>query len=114
MPNVIIDLYIPHANCPCSPARNDPKADRFNALLLDLKEQRPGLAYRVFALNTHFAMFKANPRVAAVLRDEGHDALPLVFVEGELRFKGAYPTREELEAALNGHGDSGQPGRKSL
>lgn len=102
MSNIIIDLYIPHASCPCSPARNDPKAERFNALLLDLKEQRPGLAYRVFALNTHFAMFKTNPLVATILRDEGHDALPLVFIAGELRFKGAYPSRGELEAALDG------------
>lgn len=101
MSAALIDLYIPRASCPCSPGKCDPKADRFNELLLELKEERPGLAYRVFALNTHFAMFKANPEVAAILRDEGHDSLPLVFVDGVLRFKGAYPSREDLLGALD-------------
>lgn len=101
MPEALIDLYIPRASCPCSPGRCDPEADRFNELLLELKEQRPSLAYRVYALNTHFAMFKSNPAVAAILRDEGHDSLPLVFVDGALRFKGAYPSLDEMLAALD-------------
>lgn len=101
MPEAVIDLFIPRASCPCSPGKGDPKADRFNELLLDLKAERPGLAFRVYALNTHLAMFKSNPVAAEVLRNEGHDALPLVFVDGALRFKGAYPSREDLLAALD-------------
>jgi len=101
MPATLIDLFIPFASCPCSPGRNDPKAERLDQDLLDLKAERPELAYRVYALNTHFAQFKANPQVAEILRDQGHDSLPLVFIDQVLRFKGVYPSRQELAAALD-------------
>ena len=47
------------------------------------------------------AAYVDNAAVAATLKDEGTDALPLFFVDDELVWSGSYPSTEKLAELLN-------------
>lgn len=80
----------------------DPDLVNFAAMLSqlgshDIKVERYNLSQQPMA-------FAQNPAVKALLEKEGTEVLPLIFLDGEIRFKGRYPTHHErpgfLRAAL--------------
>ncbi len=96
-----LDVFVAKLPCACSPGGVDRRTEAFNRILIDLKNERGGnLVFNIHALNLHFQRFKNNPAMARILQEEGHDALPVVFVGGEPVFKRVFPGREELEQAI--------------
>ena len=95
-----IQVYDPPMCCPtgvCGPDV-DPVLPRFAGLLAQLggagvKVERYNLAQQPLA-------FVQNPAVKAFLDQEGTDALPAIFIDGELALKGAYPDPEQRAAWL--------------
>ena len=74
----------------------DPDLVNFAAMLAQLgthgvKVERHNLGQQPMA-------FAQNPSVKAMLEKEGPEALPFIFIEGELRLKGRYPTAAERPA----------------
>ena len=94
----IIQVYDPAMCCSsgvCGPDV-DPVLPRFAGLLLQLgnagvKVERYNLAQQPLA-------FVRNPAVKALLDQEGTDALPAIFIDGEVVLKGAYPDTEQRAA----------------
>jgi arsenite methyltransferase len=87
----MIQVYDPAMCCStgvCGPDV-DPVLPRFAGLLAQLggagvKVERYNLAQQPLA-------FVQNPTVKALLDHDGTDALPAIFIDGELALKGAYP-----------------------
>ncbi|MDQ8197921.1 arsenite efflux transporter metallochaperone ArsD [Pelagicoccus enzymogenes] len=44
--------------------------------------------------------FAQNAEVKAILEKDGDSALPLIFINGNLHFRGTYPTASQLEKVL--------------
>lgn len=44
--------------------------------------------------------FVANPKVTGLMQAFGDEALPVLIVDGEIRTRGHYPTRDELAAIM--------------
>lgn len=55
-----------------------------------------GAEVRRYNLGQEPGAFAGNEQVRTLLQDKGEDALPVVFVDGEFRSSGRYPTRDEL------------------
>ena len=93
-----IQVYDPPMCCStgaCGPDV-DPVLPRFAGLLAQLgaagvKIERYNLAQQPLA-------FVQNPAVKALLDQNGTDALPAIFIDGELALKGAYPGTEQRAA----------------
>ena len=93
-----IQVYDPPMSCPtgiCGPDI-DPDLVGFAAMLAQLATQ--GVAVTRYNLGKQPMAFAENPSVKALLDREGPAALPLVFLDGEIRFKGRYPTHDERPA----------------
>ena len=73
----------------------DPALVSFAALLTQLSQQ--GVKVERYNLGQQPMAFIQNPAVKALLDTEGVAALPLLFVDGEVRLKGRYPTEGERE-----------------
>ncbi len=94
----LIQVYDPAMCCStgvCGPDV-DPVFPRFAGLLAQLggagvKVERYNLAQQPLA-------FVQNPTVKALLDKDGTDALPAIFIDGELALKGAYPELEQRAA----------------
>ncbi len=94
-----IQVFDPPMCCPtgvCGP-QVDPALVRFAADLDWLKGR--GVAVERFNLAQTPAAFAGNPVVTAAMRARD-DALPLLLVDGEVAFQGAYPARDALAARL--------------
>ena len=93
-----IQVYDPAMCCSsgvCGPDV-DPVLPRFAGLLAQLggtgvKVERYNLAQQPLA-------FVQNPAVKALLEQDGTDALPVIFIDGELAMKGTYPDLEQRAA----------------
>ncbi len=96
----LIQVYDPPMCCStgvCGPDV-DPILPRVAGLLSQLsgmgvKVERHNLAQQPLA-------FVQNPAVKALLDAEGPDALPALFVDGKLIFKGRYPEQAERAALV--------------
>lgn len=83
----------------------DPGLVRFAALLTQLSQK--GVKVERYNLGQQPMAFVQNPEVKALLDKEGVDALPLIFVDGQMHLKGRYLTdmeRETLSRAVLGGG----------
>lgn len=91
----LIQVYDPPLCCStgvCGP-EIDPELVKFAALLSQLTES--GIRVERYNLGQQPMAFVDNPKVKACLDEDGMDALPLVFWDGEERCKGRYPDIEE-------------------
>lgn len=59
-----------------------------------------GVEFERYNLAHEPAAFFDSVLVRTALQAEGPACLPLVLIDGEIRFRGAYPTRRELAAAV--------------
>jgi Arsenical resistance operon protein ArsD len=96
----IIEVFDPAMCCStgvCGPSV-DPELARFEADLRWIAAQGPKvIRYNLAQAPGEFA---GRPVVAAMLKSGGEDVLPIVLVDGKLRFSGTRPSRSDLAAPL--------------
>jgi len=98
----VIELFDPPMCCPtglCGPA--------LDQTLLDVSEmimavQAEGTTVERYQMTSHPHKFMNNNDVMRLVREQQMAALPITAVHGQVIKTGAYPTLEELRAALNG------------
>lgn len=99
MSEIEFEVFVKSVPCPCSPGLSDRKAEQVFAVLEEVKARLgSAMTYKVHALN-NLAAFRANEQMSALLRDEGHAALPVFFLNGELVSKGTIPDADTLAQA---------------
>ena len=95
-----IEVFDPAMCCStgvCGPSV-DPELARFEADLRWLGTQ--GASVTRYNLASEPGEFVARPVVAAMLADGGEDVLPIVLLDGKVRFSGTWPSRTDLAAPL--------------
>jgi hypothetical protein len=93
-----IQVYDPPMCCStgiCGP-EIDPALVKFAALLAHFAES--GIIVERYNLGQRPMAFVENPKVKALLDQDGMDVLPLVFWDGELKSQGRYPDDDERVA----------------
>lgn len=95
-----VEIYDPALCCSTGVCGPTPDSDltAFASTLEKLKAQ--GVAVSRHNLAQEPLAFAQNAAVKSILETEGDSALPLVFIDGTLQFRGAYPTAAQLEQAL--------------
>jgi len=76
----------------------DPILPQVAGFLHHLKEL--GVAVERFNLSQQPMAFVESAEVKAILQSEGVEALPLLFIDGKLALKGAYPDHEKRQEWL--------------
>ncbi len=91
----LIQVYDP-AMC-CSTGVCGPDVDPVLPRVAGLLSQLAGMGVNIerYNLAQQPLAFVQNPAVKALLDAEGTDALPAIFVDGKLAFKGRYPEQPE-------------------
>lgn len=98
-----IEIYDPAMCCStgvCGPSV-DPELVRIQEALRQIRKQAPDVHVVRSGLSSDPQAFVANAAVTELLKSEGPECLPLVFVDGELVSKGSYPSTIQLLAFLN-------------
>ena len=97
-----IEIYDPAMCCStgvCGPSV-DPELVRIQEALRQIGKQAPEVQVARHGLSSDPQAFVANASVAALLKDNGPECLPLVYADGDLISKSGYPSDEELQAVL--------------
>ncbi len=97
-----VAFYDPPMCCPtglCGPALDQTLLDT-NDLVLALKAR--GLQVERYQMVGHAQAFLSNAEVMRLVRAQNVAALPITTVRGVVIKSGSYPTRAEVEAALDG------------
>jgi hypothetical protein len=98
-----IEIYDPAMCCStgvCGPSV-DPELVRIQETLRQIQKQAPDVQVVRSGLTSDPQAFVANTAVAELLKSEGPECLPLVFVDGDLVSKGRYPADVQLLSILN-------------
>lgn len=101
-----IEIFDPAMCCStgvCGPSV-DPELVRIQEALRQIQKQAPEVQVSRYGLSTDPQAFVANAKVAELLKNEGPQCLPLVFVDGELFCKGIYPGNLKLHETLKSAG----------
>ncbi len=97
-----IQIYDPAMCCStgvCGPSV-DPELVRIQETLRQLQKQAPEVQVQRYSLSTEPQAFVANTAVSELLKCEGPECLPLIYVDGVLVCKGSYPANAQIEGAL--------------
>ena len=98
--NPTIEIYDPAMCCStgvCGSDIDDTLADFAN----DLKWLKSrSVEVRRYNLGQEPEAFKSNPQILARLQNKGMDVLPVIVINNEVTFEGAYPGRNQLCAWL--------------
>lgn len=98
----VVEFFDPPMCCPtglCGPALDQTLLD-VNQMVLTLRAE--GLSVERYQLTSHPQAFLSNVEVMRLVRDQQTAALPITIVHGRLVKSGAYPTLDEVRAALTG------------
>jgi hypothetical protein len=101
-----IEIYDPAMCCStgvCGPSV-DPELVRIQEALRQIQKQAPEVEVVRYGLSSGPQAFVTNAAVAELLKSEGPECLPLVFVDGGIVTKGCYPGNEQLQAILKHEG----------
>ncbi len=99
-----IELFDPPMCCPtglCGPALDQTLLD-VNEMIMSL--QRENLRVERYQMTSNPNAFLGNAEVMSLVREKQMEALPIIVVRGKVIKVGAYPTADEVHAALNGTG----------
>ncbi len=110
-----IEIYDPAMCCStgvCGPTV-DPELVRMQEVLRQIQKQAPKVKVDRFGLSSAPQAFAANSDVAALLKSEGPECLPLVFVDGEIVSKGGYPRNEQFQTIMKRDGIDVTLGKKN-
>jgi hypothetical protein len=97
-----IEIYDPAMCCStgvCGPSV-DPELVRIQEALRQIQKHAPEVHIQRYGLSAEPQAFVANADVTELLKNEGPECLPLVYVDGMLVCKGSYPTDEQIQGAL--------------
>ena len=97
-----IEIYDPAMCCStgvCGPSV-DPELVRIQEALRQIQKQKPDVQVQRYGLSAEPQAFVANTSVAELLKSEGPECLPLVYMDGELVCKGSYPANAQLQEIL--------------
>ncbi len=97
-----VELFDPPMCCPtglCGPTLDQTLLD-VNEMVLSL--QRENLRVERYQMASNPNAFLSNPEVMKLVREKQLEALPITVVRGKVIKVGAYPTLEEVKAALDG------------
>ncbi len=97
-----VEFFDPPMCCPtglCGPTLDQTLLD-VNEMILSLQSEN----FRVerYQMTSHPNVFLGNAAVMKLVREKQMEALPIVVVRGKVIKVGAYPSVEEVRAALNG------------
>lgn len=110
-----IEIYDPAMCCStgvCGPSV-DPELVRMQEVLRQIEKQAPEVKVDRFGLSSAPQAFVANKGVSDLLKSEGPECLPLVFVDGKMISKGSYPGNEQLQAIMKREGMDVAFGKKN-
>lgn len=111
-----LEIYDPAMCCStgvCGPSV-DQELVRIQEALRQVQKQAPAVEVNRYGLSTDPQAFVTNAVVAELLKNEGPQCLPLVFVDGELLAKGCYPGNGQLAACLQKAGAEVTLGQKKM
>ena len=97
-----VELFDPPMCCPtglCGPTLDQTLLD-VNEMILSL--QRDNLRVERYQMNSNPNAFLGNAEVMKLVREKQMEALPIIVVRGKVIKVGAYPSADEIHAALNG------------
>jgi arsenical resistance operon trans-acting repressor ArsD len=97
-----IEIYDPAMCCStgvCGPSV-DPELVRIQEALRQVQKQAPEVQVQRYGLSAEPQAFVANTSVAELLKSEGPECLPLVYMNGALVCKGSYPGNEQLHEIM--------------
>lgn len=98
----VVEIFDPPMCCPtglCGPALDQTLLDA-NQMVLTLRAK--GLSVERYQLTSHPQAFLSNADVMRLVRDQQTAALPITVVHGQVVRSGAYPTLDEVRAAVEG------------
>ena len=101
-PVIQIEFFDPPLCCPtglCGPTLDQTLLD-VNEMVLALKTA--GIGVERYQMASHPYIFLKHPAVMRLVRERGLDAFPVTVVAGRVIKTGAYPTRQEIDDALQG------------
>ena len=96
-----VELFDPPMCCPsglCGPTLDQTLLD-VNEMVMSL--QRENLRVERYQMTSNPNAFLANAEVMELVREKQMDALPIIVVRGKVIKVGAYPSADEVHAALN-------------
>ncbi|MEZ0397401.1 MAG: arsenite efflux transporter metallochaperone ArsD [Anaerolineales bacterium] len=97
-----VEFFDPPMCCPtglCGPTLDQTLLD-VNEMVMAL--QRENLRVERYQMTSHPNAFLSNAEVMKLVREKQLEALPITVVRGKIIKVGAYPSAEEVRAALNG------------
>ena len=97
-----IELFDPPMCCPtglCGPALDQTLLD-VNEMIMSL--QRENLRVERYQMTSNPNAFLGNAEVMKLVREKQMEALPIIVVRGKVIKVGAYPSADEVHAALDG------------
>ena len=97
-----VEIFDPPMCCPtglCGPALDQSLLD-LNEMIMSL--QRENLRVERYQMTSHPNAFLSNAEVMKLVREKQMEALPIIVVRGKVIKVGAYPSTDEIHAALNG------------
>jgi hypothetical protein len=98
----VVEIFDPPMCCPtgmCGPTI-DPALLDVNEMILTLQSE--GISVARYQMASHAQAFANNRAVLDLVRTKQLAALPITVVNGTILQVGAYPTLEQVRAALNG------------
>lgn len=110
-----IEIYDPAMCCStgvCGPSV-DPELVRIQEVLRQIQKQASAVEVKRYGLSADPQAFVANSVVTDLLKTDGPQCLPLVFVDGELLTKGCYPGNDQLVTSLQQAGFEVSLGEKT-
>ncbi len=96
-----VEFFDPPMCCPtglCGPTLDQTLLD-VNEMAVKLKDA--GIKIERYQMSSHPNAFMQNTEVMRLVREQQMEALPIIVVKGQVIKVGAYPTFEEVQAALN-------------
>jgi hypothetical protein len=97
-----VEFFDPPMCCPtglCGPTLDQMLLD-VNEMILAL--QRDNVRVERYQMSSNPNAFLSNSEVMKLVREKQMEALPIIVVRGRVIKVGAYPSTEEIRAALNG------------
>lgn len=97
----VVEIFDPPMCCPtgmCGPTI-DPALLDVNEMILALQQE--GISVARYQMTTHAQVFANHRQVFQLLREQQLAALPITTVNGNIVKSGAYPTLDQVRAALN-------------
>ena len=97
-----VEFFDPPMCCPtglCGPTLDQTLLD-VNEMIMTL--QRDNLRVERYQMASNPNAFLGNAEVMKLVREKQMDALPIIVVRGKVIKVGAYPSADEVKAALNG------------